>query len=241
MTRERDDLACRADALEEKLKDMPASCRAILEEQGMVILPGEEYETIRNIDPKEYETLKKAGSVQKALEQKNSRLADELEKAQAAQAEAKEAAAKLEQMEIQLKTCSQEIEELSLQLETKTKQLEQSKEELEKSEVLRQNQAIELAQAYSRYQMLELQYKLALEKNQQLARDRESQEKETARTKELWDTDRSILMQRFGGIFLSQQQTMQNIRETVAAAMQYMEKLGVDFLNQPAAEAAKEK
>ena len=89
--------------------------------------------------------------------------------------------------------------------------------------------------------MLELQYKLALEKNQQLARDRESQEKETVRTKELWDTDRSILMQRFGGILLSQQQTMQNMQETVAAAMQYMEKLGVDFLNQPVAEAAKEK
>lgn len=236
VTRERDEQASRADDLAKKLKDMPKYCEIYLKEQGLVILPKEEYEKIRNIDLEEYENLKKANFNQKSLEQKNLELFSELEQAGTARKESKEAASKLEQIQIKVQTQADEIQQLHQQMQAETKQAALIKAEIERLESLNQNQAIELAQALSRYQMLELQYKLTLETNQQLTREKEAQEKETARTKELWDTERGYLMQRFKGILQGQNQNMQHLQESFAATMQYVEKLGVDFLDKSAAE-----
>ena len=230
VTRERDEQISRAEDFEKKLNDIPKYCEAYLKEQGLVALPKEEYRKIQNMDLKEYENLKRLNLEQQSLEQKKLQLQDELEKAGAAQSEAKEAVHKLEEIRIQVQTQIDEIKQLNLQLEAETKMAAKTKEELEKMESLSQNQAIELAQAMSRYQMLELQYGLALETNHKLTREKESQEKEAARTKELWDTERNFLLQRFNGILQSQRHNMQHLQESVVASMQYMDKLGEDFL-----------
>ncbi len=65
-----------------------------------------------------------------------------------------------------------------------------------------------------------------------MTREKESQQKEAARTKELWDTERNFLLQRFNGILQSQRHNMQHLQESVAASMQYMDKLGEDFMGQ---------
>lgn len=234
VTRERDEQAQRTEDLEQKLKDMPKYCAAYLKEQGLVALPKEEYEKIQNIDLEEYESLKRTNFKQKSLEQNNLQLLNELEKADAFRIEAKEAAQKLEEIQIITQTQAEELEQLNLQLETEIKQAAQAKSELEKLETLHQGQTIELAQALSKYQMLELQYKLEMEKNQKLNREKESMEKEAVRAKELWDTERAFLIRRFQGVLQSQRQNMQHLQESVSAATQYMEKLGEDFLSKPA-------
>ncbi len=236
MTRERDEQAERANALEQKLTDIPKYCEAYLKENGMVAMPKDQFGHLQNVETVYKEKLDK-------LKNENEQALAELEKTRSSQKEAEKLAETkkiLERIQAQAKAQAEECEELRVQLQKQTKSAKKIQVELEASESQCHKYEAELEQIQIRYHMLEIQSQLTQDMNQQLTREKEQHEKEAARRQERWDNERALLLQRFNGILHSQKQYMQHLQESFASSMQCMEKLGeADFLDLSSAEANK--
>ncbi|MFZ5974775.1 MAG: hypothetical protein ACOYU3_05125 [Bacillota bacterium] len=225
MTRERDEQSERVRALERELENTAQRCNAHLKEQGLVALPKEEYGRFQNMEAVYRKDVEGLTEKLRQLEQETEELHKELEEKKKVQLEAESKIEQFEQIHRQAQARAEECYQLNLRLEAQTRAAAEQKAQIEKTEALCMAQAEELVQMQAQYEMLEFQYRLAQEMNQQIAREKEHYEKEAVRWQERCDAERNALLQRCRGILRSQQLCMQRLQESFTASVRCMESL----------------
>ncbi|MHB1315733.1 MAG: hypothetical protein ACYCX2_09660 [Christensenellales bacterium] len=232
ITRERNDLSENIKNFEQKLKDIPQNCNTYLSEQGLLTVAKKDYERMQNAEA-EHQKEKNAFAEKLAeLQKENEQLLAKTEQILAEKKNAEEVAGKLRQSQLLAEKQASDYDQMNAQLKLQMEQVAQKQAELDESDEQNHRQELELVQVKAKYQMMEMQFRLAQEMNQQLLQDKERQDKETVKRQERFDAERTYLIQRFNGILQSQKQCMQRLQESLAAYTQSMNGLGeADFLD----------
>lgn len=225
MTRERDEQIENVRVMEQKIRNLPEQCELYIESQSLVTLPKDQYEKMQKFETNLRAEFANLTKKQALIEQENVNLIKELGKYKSAQADTEKINQELEQLRAKLQEYDNANEELNQTVLAQSEQYSQQLSKLESLEASSVKLAEELKQAQARYKSLELQYQLAQNTTQQLIQDKEMQDKRISKLQEHFDTERTMLVNRYRGILADQQQCMTRLQENFNITMQCMESL----------------
>jgi chromosome segregation ATPase len=225
MTRERDEQIELVRAAKRKLNNIPELCERYIESRGLVTLPKEQYEVIKKLETNFKAELGDLSKKYTVIEQENVNLVNELKEFKKNQGEADNIEEELNMLRNRLGEYDAVKEELNQALLAIRDQYSQQFKQIESLESLNFERAEELKQVQARYKSLELQYQLAQNTVQQLEQDKDLLDKKLEKQQERWDTERTMLIDRYKGILADQLQCMQRLEENFNLTKQCMEKI----------------